>query len=64
MIANEIMDYAIGVNPGRVGGVATPRFWAEGFLEGHRGKGVVRWSWTGRETLLYLIMYRKYIRQG
>ena len=31
-------------------GVTTPRFWA----------GV---SWMGRETLLHLIMYRKYVRK-
>src|SRR6218665_3830136 len=40
--------------------VATPRFWAGGRSEGRRG-----WleSWTGSEILLYLIMYRKYVRK-
>src|SRR6218665_520754 len=33
--------------------VATSRFWAGGSLE----------SWTGREILLYLIMYRNYVRK-
>jgi len=27
------------------------------------GRGVAEGSWTGRETLLYLIMYRKYVRK-
>src|SRR6218665_3250513 len=35
-------------------GIATPIFWAG------RGCGG---SWTGREILLYLIMYRNYVRQ-
>src|SRR6218665_2319296 len=41
-----------GVNPGRLG-VAIPRFWA----------GVVGGRRTGREILLYLIIYRKDVRK-
>ena len=37
--------------------VATPRFWAGSRRVGRRGSLE---SWTGREILLYLIMYRKY----
>jgi len=38
-------------------GVETPRFWAGGRWLGRRlGRGG---SWTGREILLYLIMYTK-----
>src|SRR6218665_1712693 len=39
--------------------VATPRFWAGGRREGRRG---ALESWTGSE-ILYLIMYRKYVRK-
>ena len=39
----------LGVNPWGLG-VATPRYLAGG-------------SWTGREILLCLIMYRKYVRK-
>ena len=42
---------SIGVNPGWVGDVATSPDLG------------LRRSWTGRETLLYLIMYRKYVRK-
>src|SRR6218665_1128713 len=38
---------------------ATSRFWAGGRREGRRGSLE---SWTGRE-ILYLIMYRKYVRK-
>src|SRR6218665_2399971 len=41
--------------------VATPRFWAGGHREGRRE--VVGVVLTGREILLYLIMYRKYVRK-
>jgi len=44
----------MGVNPGGWG-CHDPRFWAGGCRGGHRG--VLGGSWTGRETLLYLIMY-------
>src|SRR6218665_3451102 len=40
--------------------VATPRFWAGGRKEGRRGSLE---SWTGREILIYLIMYWKYVRK-
>jgi len=39
-----------GVNPGGLEGSQPP-----GFAQGG--------SWTGREILLYLIMYRKYVRK-
>jgi len=34
-----------------------PRFWARRFV------GVAGGSWTGREILLYRIMYRKYVQK-
>src|SRR6218665_2296260 len=40
--------------------VATSRFWAGGSREGRGGSLE---SWAGREILLYLIMYRKYVRK-
>src|SRR6218665_408009 len=40
------------------------RFWAGGRGESQRGrKGEREGSWTGRKILLYLIMYRKYVRK-
>ena len=39
---------------------ATTRFWAGCRKEGRRGSLE---SWTGRDILLYLIMYRNYVRK-
>src|SRR6218665_1199727 len=47
----------IGVNPGGLGGVAIPTFWRGG------SQGRSLRSWTGCETLLYLIMYRQYVQK-
>src|SRR6218665_2459076 len=41
-------------------GVATPRFWAGGSWG---SSGVAGGLWTSRKILLYLIMYRKYVRK-
>jgi len=46
----------IGVNSGGLG-CRDPRFWAG------ESWGVAWGSWTGRETLLYIIIYRKYVRK-
>src|SRR6218665_593800 len=44
--------------------VATPIFWAGGSCGGRReGRRGSLGSLTGREILLYLIMYRKYVRK-
>src|SRR6218665_2187204 len=48
-------DHIIGVNPEGFG-VPTPDFELG-------GRGGRRRSWTGHEILLYLIMYRKYVRK-
>jgi len=56
-VRNEIFrsKCAIGVNPGGWGGRDPPDF-------GQGGRGGRRGSWTGRK-ILYLIMYRKYVRK-
>src|SRR6218665_2473277 len=43
--------------------VTTPRFWGVAGRVAGRGAGGSLESWTGREILLYLIMYRKYVRK-
>src|SRR6218665_3938600 len=49
----------MGVNPGAEG--RYPRFWAGGSQGRSQGRSLE--SWTGREILLYVIMYRKYVRK-
>ena len=42
----------------------TPIFWTGGSCVGRRvGRRGSLGLWTGREILLYLIMYRKYVRK-
>src|SRR6218665_2225055 len=48
-----------GVNPGAEG--RDPLVLGRGSQEGLQGGSLE--SWTGREILLYLIMYRKYVRK-
>jgi len=48
----------IGVNPGGLGCHDPLRIWAVGGRRAGRGG-----SRTGHETLLYLIIYRKYVRK-
>ena len=59
-----VYDKVIGVNPGRVGGLDPQDFGQRGSWGGRMGvAGGVVGAWTGRKILLYLIMYRKYVRK-
>ena len=46
-------------------GVATPQILGRGVVGGSQGgrRGVAGGSWTGRKILLYVMMYRKYVRK-
>src|SRR6218665_2355570 len=52
----------IGVNPGGWGSRSL-RFWAGGCGGSRGGARGTEGSWTGRKILLYVIMYRKYVRK-
>jgi len=52
------MNQYQGVNPGGWG--SQPPDFGQGVVRARRG---VVGSWTSREILLYLIMYRKYVRK-
>src|SRR6218665_3739031 len=61
--SGDVVSIVIGVNPGGLV-VATPQSLGRGVVgvAGWFARGVVG-SWTGRKILLYLIMYRKYVRK-